>query len=195
MTEIPFVGPIAGPYAVPIAVGVVLLLWFVLTYNGLIQLRMQVRNAWSQIDVQLKRRHDLIPNLVATVQGYAAHERGTFEQVTLARQRAVEARGAAEAGRAEGLLTRALGGLFAVAEAYPELKANTNFLALQEELAGTENRIGFARQFYTDQVMALNTRIESVPSNVVAAIGGFRRAEFFEIEEAGEREVPQVRFA
>jgi LemA protein len=180
-----------------IAAGVVVLvgLWFVLTYNGLVQLRNQVRNGWSQIDVQLKRRHDLIPNLVNTVKGYTAHERGTLEAVVAARQRALGATGVAETARAEGELTRALGALFALAEAYPDLKASTNFLALQEELTTTENRIGFARQHYNDRVMALNTRIESVPSNVVAGVGGFAPVEFFELETAAERGVPVVQFA
>jgi LemA protein len=177
------------------ALAVLAAVWFLLTYNGLVQLRNQVRNAWSQIDVQLKRRHDLIPNLVETVKGYAAHERTTLEQVIAARQRAVAAHGVGEAARAEGELTQALGRLFAVAEAYPDLKASANFLALQEELTTTENRIGFARQHYNDRAMELNTRVESIPSNLVASIGGFRAAEFFEIEAADERAVPAVRFA
>ena len=179
---------------VGIAVVVAAPIWFVLTYNGLVRLRNEVRNAWSQIDVQLKRRHDLIPNLVNTVKGYAAHERTTLEEVVAARQRATEARGAAEVGRAEGALSEALGRLFALAESYPNLKANENFLALQEELTTTENRVAFARQHYNDRVMALNTRIESVPSNLVASLGGFHREELFELAAPSEREVPTVQF-
>jgi LemA protein len=180
-----------------IAAGVVALAgrWFVLTYNGLVGLRNPVRNAWSQIDVQLKRRHDPIPHLVSTVKGDAAHERGTLGAVVAARQRAVGAAGVAEAARAEGELTRALGALFAVAEAYPDLKASATFLALQEELTTTENRVGFARQHYDDRVMALNTRVESVPSNLVAGLGHFAPAEFFGLEAAAERAVPAVQFA
>jgi LemA protein len=169
-------------------------LWLLLTYNGLVQLRNQVRNAWSQIDVQLKRRHDLIPNLVETVKGYAAHERTTLEQVIAARQHAVAAHGVGDVARAEGELTQAIGRLFAVAEAYPELKASANFLALQEELTTTENRIGFARQHYNDRAMGLNTRVESIPSNLVASLGGFAQAEFFEVEAVAERAVPRVQF-
>jgi LemA protein len=169
-------------------------IWFVLTYNGLVRLRNEVRNGWSQIDVQLKRRHDLVPNLVNTVKGYAAHERGTLEAVVAARQRATEARGAAESGRAEGALSETLGRLFAVAEAYPDLKASATFLALQEELTTTENRIAFARQHYNDRVMALNTRVETVPSSLVASLGGFHREEFFELAAPAEREAPTVQF-
>ena len=178
-----------------VLVAVVVLLWGVAIFNGLVRLRNGVRNAWSQIDVQLKRRHDLIPNVVSAVKGYATHERGTFEAVVAARQHAQGARGVADTARAEGELSRALGALFAVAEAYPDLKASTNFRALQEELAATENRISFARQFYNDQVMALNTRVESFPSNLVAQMGGFHTEQFFELEAADERAVPVVQFA
>jgi LemA protein len=160
-----------------------LALYLVALYNGLVQKRNRVDNAWAQIDVQLRRRRDLIPNLVETVKGYAAHERGTFEAVTEARAAAAGARSPAEAGAAEGLLTQALGRLFAVAEAYPELKANENFLALQEELTGTESKIAYARQFYNDQVMRLNTLIGSFPSNVIAGAFGFTPREFFDIDD------------
>jgi len=173
---------------------VVVALWFLATYNGLVRLRNQVKNAWSQIDVQLKRRHDLIPNLIETVKGYAAHERGTFDAVTQARAAAMKAQGPAQAAQAEGLLGSALSKFFAIAENYPELKANQNFLALQEELASTENKISFARQFYNDQVQGFNTRIEQVPTNIVASVGGFKSAEFFQVEAPAEREAPQVKF-
>ena len=172
----------------------VLVLWFIGAYNGLVQSRNQVKNSWSQIDVQLKRRHDLIPNLVETAKGYVTHERGTLEAVTNARAAAMKAQGAGQAAQAEGLLGSALSKFFAVAEAYPELKANQNFLAIQEELSSTENKIGFARQFYNDSVMAFNTKIESIPTNIVAGIGGFQKAEFFELQDATQREVPQVKF-
>ncbi|MCX6998483.1 MAG: LemA family protein [Kiritimatiellaeota bacterium] len=173
---------------------VVVVLWFLGAYNGLISLRNQVKNAWAQIDVQLKRRHDLIPNLIETAKGYVAHERGTLEAVTQARASAMTAQGAAQAAQAEGLLGSALSKFFAIAESYPDLKANQNFLALQEELASTENKISFARQFYNDRVMLFNTRIETVPTNLVANFGGFQKAEFFEIQAAAEREVPVVKF-
>jgi LemA protein len=163
-------------------------------YNGLVRLRNEVRNAWSQIDVQLKRRHDLIPNLVETVKGYMTHERETLQNITEARSRAVQATGVAQQAQAEGALTRALGQLYVVVENYPDLKANQNFLALQEELTSTENKIGFARQFYNDRTMTYNTKIESFPSNIVAGLFNFEKAEFFEIEDAAEREVPRVAF-
>ena len=178
-----------------IAVIVVLILLFLWSsYNGLVNARNLVKNAWAQIDVQLKRRHDLIPNLVETAKGYVAHERGTLEAVTQARASAMQAQGAAQAAQAEGLLGAALSKFFAIAENYPELKANQNFLAIQEELASTENKISFARQFYNDRVMLFNTRIETIPTNLVANMGGFQKAEFFEIQAAAEREVPAVKF-
>ncbi|TAN38723.1 MAG: LemA family protein [Verrucomicrobia bacterium] len=182
------------PLLIILGVVVVLVLWFVGAYNGLVQSRNQVKNSWSQIDVQLKRRHDLIPNLVETAKGYVTHERGTLEAVTNARAAAMKAQGAGQAAQAEGLLGSALSKFFAIAENYPELKANQNFLAIQEELASTENKIGFARQFYNDSVMAFNTKIESIPTNIVAGIGGFQKAEFFELQDAAQREVPQVKF-
>ena len=173
---------------------IILVLAIIVMYNGLVRLRQQVRNAWSQIDVQLKRRHDLIPNLVETVKGYAAHEKETLENVTKARSQAVQAQGVAQQAQAENLLTGALGRLMLVVEQYPDLKANQNFLSLQEELTSTENRIGFARQHYNDSVMQLNTKIQTVPTNIVAGMTGFKEEDFFEIEEPGEREVPEVKF-
>jgi LemA protein len=163
-------------------------------YNSLVALRNQVRNAWSQIDVQLKRRHDLIPNLVGAVKGYMQHEREVLERVAEARSRAMAARGAAAAGLAEGQLTLAMGGLLGVMENYPDLKANQNVLALQEELVSTENRIGFARQLYNDMVARYNTRQQVFPLNLVAGPLGFQPSEFFQME-AGERAVPRVDLA
>jgi LemA protein len=168
--------------------------WFVLTYNGLVQLRNAVKNAWSQIDVQLKRRYDLIPNLVETVKGYAGHEKETLERVIQARQAGIAASTVKDQAAAENLITGALRQLFALSEAYPNLKANENFLKLQEELASTENRIGFARQYYNDAVQTFNTRQEVFPANLVASMLGFQPAEFFEIEAPGQREAPKVKF-
>ena len=173
---------------------VIVVLWFVGMYNGLVRLRNRVKNAWAQIDVQLKRRHDLIPNLVETAKGYMKHERGTLEAVTKARNLAAQASGAGEASRTESGLSSALGQFFVVVERYPDLKANQNFLAVQEELASTENRIGFARQFYNDSVMKYNIRIESVPHNVVAGMFKFIHMDLFEIEVPAERAVPEVKF-
>ena len=167
-----------------VAVVVLLALYLVFSYNRLIRLRNRVQNAWAQIDVQLRRRYDLIPNLVETVKGYAAHERQTFEAVTQARASAINAQGVAEQAQAENMITSALKSLFAVAEAYPDLKANQNFLALQEELSGTEGRIAYARQFYNDSVVTLNTKIQSFPSNVVARSFGFKENEYFEADDA-----------
>jgi len=164
-------------------------------YNGLVRARNEVKNAWSQIDVQLKRRHDLIPNLVETVKGYAAHERGTLDAVVKARQQAIAASGnVAEAVKAENALSQTLRSLFAVAEAYPDLKANQNFLALQEELASTENKIGFARQYYNDSAMRFKNRIEVFPSNIFANIFGFAPEPFFQVETEAEKQPPQVKF-
>jgi LemA protein len=160
-------------------------------YNGLVRLRNHVRSAWSQIDVQLKRRHDLIPNLVAAVRGYLQHEQDVLTRVTEARTRAVAASGAGEAGAAEGELGRAVGRLLAVIEAYPDLKANANVLALQEELITTENRIGFARQLYNDLVARYNTRQQVFPVNLLARSLGFAPADFFQAD-AAERAVPAV---
>ncbi|NUT55294.1 MAG: LemA family protein [Thermoleophilia bacterium] len=178
-----------------IVLGIVALLVvaLVLLYNRLVTLRNRVENAWAQVDVQLKRRYDLIPNLVETVKGYAAHERETFEAVTNARARAQQAQGPAEQGQAEGLLGQALGRLFAVAEDYPELQADENFRQLQEELGETENRIAVSRQVYNDTVLTYNTAIQTVPGVLVAGPFGFSRRDFFEVE--GEaREAPRVAF-
>jgi len=159
------------------------LLAAVLVFNRLVALRNRVDNGWAQIDVQLRRRYDLIPNLVETVKGYAAHERRVFEEVTAARARAIDAAAVGDQARAEDQITRGLRQLLAVAEAYPDLKANESFLALQEELTGTESRIAYARQFYNDQVMRLNTLIGSFPSNLLARTFGFEPREFFDIED------------
>ena len=164
-------------------------------YNGLVRLRNAVENAWSQIDVQLKRRHDLIPNLVETAKGYMTHERETLEGVTKARNAAAQATGVAAQGQAEGVLGQMLGRFLAVAEQYPDLKANQNFLALQEELTSTENKIGFARQAYNDAAMDMNNKVEMFPSNIIAGLFNFKKAEFFEVEDAAEREVPKVSFS
>ena len=170
-----------------------LILAAVYLYNRLVTLRNRVDNAWAQIDVQLKRRYDLIPNLVETVKGYAAHERETFEAVTNARTRAQAAQGPAEQAQAEGILGQALGRLFAVAEDYPELQADENFRQLQEELATTENRIAVSRQVYNDTVLTYNNAIQTVPAVFVAGMLGFTKREFFEAEEA-TREAPRVAF-
>ncbi len=170
-------------------------LFVVSVYNGLVRARNEVKNAWSSIDVQLKRRHDLIPNLLETVKGYAAHERGTLDAVVKARQQAVSFAGSVEErGKVENMLTQSLRSLFAVAEAYPDLKANQNFIKLQEELSGTENKIGFARQYYNDATMRYKNRIEMFPSNVIAGMFNFQPEPFFQVEEAAERAVPQVKF-
>jgi len=162
-------------------------------YNRLIVLRNRVDNAWSQIDVQLKRRYDLIPNLVETVKGYASHESGVFEAVTKARSAAINANGIEQQGQAENMLSGALKSLFAVAEAYPDLKANTGFLDLQAQLSEAENKIAYARQFYNDSVMSFNTAIQSFPNNILAGMFNFTAREYFEIEAAAS-EVPQVKF-
>ncbi len=167
-----------------IAVVVIVLLWAVVTYNGLVRLRNRIQNAWAQIDVQLRRRYDLIPNLVETVKGYATHEKGTFEAVTQARANAINASGPGDQAQAENMISGALKSLFAVAEAYPDLKANQNFLELQEELSGTEGRIAYARQFYNDSVLKLNTKIQSFPSNLLANAFGFKSREYFEADNA-----------
>lgn len=177
-----------------LAIIVILVFWMFGMYNGLVRLRNQVKNAWSQIDVQLKRRHDLIPNLVETAKGYMKHERETLESITKARNLAVQAQGPAAQGKAEGQLNEAISRFLVVVENYPDLKASQNFLALQEELTTTENKVGFARQFYNDQVQQFNTKIESVPTNIIANMFNFKQAEFFEIEVAAEREAPQVKF-
>jgi len=177
-----------------LAIFVIIIFWVVGMYNGLVRLRNQVKNAWSQIDVQLKRRHDLIPNLVETAKGYMKHERETLDSITKARSHAVEASGVADQAKAEGELSNALSRFMLVVENYPDLKASQNFLSLQEELSSTENKVGFARQFYNDQVQTFNTKIESVPSNIIAGMFNFNQAEFFEIETPDEREAPKVQF-
>ena len=166
-----------------VALVAVLLLYVIVTYNGLVRLRNRIQNAWAQIDVQLRRRYDLIPNLVETVKGYAAHEKGTFEAVTQARANAINAQGPADQAKAENMISGALKSLFAVSEAYPDLKANQNFLSLQEELSGTEGRISYARQFYNDAVLRLNTKIQSFPSNILAGMFGFKEHEYFEADD------------
>jgi LemA protein len=179
-----------------VVLGIIVLLALILVfaYNGMVKARNKVDESWSGIDVQLKRRHDLIPNLVETVKGYAAHEKSTFDAVVAARNGAVAADGPQAQAAAEGQLNGALGKLFAVAEAYPDLKANQNFLALQNELTDTEDKIQASRRFYNMQVRDLNTKIESVPSNLIAK-GRFEKREFFELENpAAERAVPNVSF-
>ena len=166
-----------------IAVAVLVALYVIVTYNGLVRLRNRIQNAWAQIDVQLRRRYDLIPNLVETVKGYAKHERDTLEAVTEARANAISAQGPVEQARAENMISGALKSLFAVSEAYPDLKANQNFLSLQEELTGTEGRISYARQFYNDAVLRLNTKIQSFPSNILAGMFGFKEHEYFETDD------------
>lgn len=174
---------------------IAILVFFVIgLYNSLVKLRNQVKNAWAQIDVQLKRRHDLIPNLLETVKGYMKHERETLESVTNARAAAMGAQTVGEKGKAESLLGGALGNLKIAVEAYPDLKANQNFLALQEELTSTENKISFARQSYNDQVLFLNNKIQMFPSNIVANMFNFNEEEFFEIEDEAEKAVPKVEF-
>jgi LemA protein len=184
--------------AVYIIIGIVVVLAIILfiLYNGLVRLRNQVKNAWAQIDVQLKRRYDLIPNLVETAKGYMKHERETLEAVTNARNLAqqVSSAGAGERAKAEGELSSALSRLLAVVENYPDLKANQNFLALQEELTSTENKISFSRQFYNDSVLRYNNQTQMVPSNIVASMFGFKASEFFEVTLAAEREAPKVSF-
>jgi LemA protein len=176
---------------------VVLVLMVIGWYNGLVRLRNRVKNAWAQIDVQLKRRFDLIPNLMETVKGYMHHERETMEAVTQARAAVQQATGggAAARGQAEGALGAALGRLFAVAEAYPDLKANQNFLALQEELTSTENKISFSRQYYNDSVLQFNNKIQMFPSNIVAGMFNFKEDEFFEVTVPEQREAPKVSFS
>jgi len=179
-----------------IFLGIVVLLVLIVVgmYNSLVRLRNQVKNAWSQIDVQLKRRHDLIPNLVETAKGYMKHERGTFEAITEARSKAMGANNVADAAQAEGHLADALSKFMLVVENYPDLKANQNFLSLQEELSSTENKIAFARQSYNDQVLFFNNKIEMFPSNIIAGMFSFTKSDFFEVETAAEREAPKVSF-
>ena len=169
-------------------------LWAIILYNRFVNLRNRVKEAFADIEVQLKRRYDLIPNLVETVKGYASHEKGVFEKVTEARTRAMGAKSVHDKAQAENMLSQTLKSLFAVSENYPDLKASTNFLELQRELRDAEDKIQAARRFYNTMVMALNTGIESFPGNMVARIFSFKLQEFFEIEEAGQRETPKVSF-
>jgi LemA protein len=180
-----------------IVIALVLLvgLIYVLARNGIISLRNRADEAWSGIDVQLKRRHDLVPNLVESVKGYATHERSTFEKVTQARAAAMQAQGPAEAGKAEGALTQALGGLRVVAEQYPELRATENFQQLQRQLSELEDEIQASRRIYNSNVQAYNTRIQQFPGSIIANQGGFQPKQFFEIQDAADREVPEVSFS
>ncbi len=172
----------------------VLIIFVIGIYNTLVRLRNRCQNAWAQVDVQLRRRYDLIPNLVETVKGYAKHEREVFQKVTEARSQAINAGTIKEQGAAENMLTGALKSLFAVVENYPDLKANQNFLMLQEELAGTEGKIAYARQFYNDIVMSFNTKQQVFPSNIVANMFNFNEKEYFEIEEEEAKEPVKVKF-
>ena len=172
----------------------IIILWLVITFNTLVKLKNQTQEAWSDIDVQLKRRYDLIPNLVNTVKGYATHEREVFEKVTQARAAAMGATGLADKAKAENMLSDTLKSLFAVAENYPVLKANENFAKLQDELTDTENKIQAARRFYNTNVLELNNKVEQVPTNIVAGWFGFKKAEFFELEEEAAKQPVAVKF-
>jgi LemA protein len=176
-----------------LAIIVVIALWAIMTYNGLITSKNRTDEAWSDIDVQLKRRYDLVPNLVETVKGYAAHESGTFEKVTAARTAAMSATGMADKAAAENQLSQTLKSIFALSEAYPELKANSNFLALQQQLTDTEDKIQAARRFYNGNVRDFNIKLQVFPTNIIANMLGFVKREFFGIDEA-ERAAPQVKF-
>jgi len=182
------------PFLALIGLAVVVALWAIGVYNRLVRLKVRCEDAWASIDVQLKRRYDLIPNLVETVKGYASHERETFEAVVRARQAGIDADSVQDQAQAENMITGALRQLFALSEAYPDLKANTNFAQLQEELSSTENKISFARQNYNGNVRGYNTRLESFPDNVLAGMFGFMRRDFFELEEGEQREAPKVQF-
>src|SRR4030042_1466226 len=183
-----------GTLLVVVVIVVLLIVFLIGLYNTLVGLRNQVDNAWSQIDVQLKRRHDLIPNLIETAKGYMQHERGTLEAVTNARSQAMGAKNVADAAKAEGVLGRALSKFLLTVEAYPDLKANQNFLALQEELSSTENKIAFSRQAYNDQVLFFNNKTQMFPSNIIAGMFNFSKRDFFEIEDFAEKAVPKVSF-
>ena len=177
-----------------VALVVIAILLLIAAYNRLVRYRNAAVNAWAQVEVQLERRHDLIPNLVETVKGYAAHERGVFDEVTAARTRAQQAQTPAESAQAEGILSQALGRLFAVAEAYPDLKASQNFQELQRQLEGTENQIAASREGYNNATLTYNNAIQTFPGAVLAGPFGFREREFFEVETQAEREPPRVDF-
>ena len=179
-----------------IVLGVIALivLFFIAQYNRLIRLNISVNEAWAQIEVQLKRRADLIPNLVESVKGYAKHEQSTFDAVVTARAKATSASSVADVAAADGMLTQALRGLLAVAEAYPDLKASANFLSLQDELATTENKVAFSRQFYNDNVRSLNTAVKTVPTNFFAGFAKVTEREFYELEDPQDRNAPKVTF-
>ncbi|MDQ6859163.1 MAG: LemA family protein [Chloroflexota bacterium] len=181
-----------------IVIVVILVLFLMTTYNRLVTLRQRVKEAWSDIDIQLKRRHDLIPNLVETVKGYAAHERGTFDEVTTARANAVAAGASGspqQMAQAENVLTGALRSLFAVAEAYPQLQAVQEFKDLSENLTATEDKIAFARRFYNGNVRDYNTALQTFPTNILAGMFGFTAEQYFELADQAERDVPQVKFS
>jgi len=172
-----------------IIVIVIVVLYVLLAYNRLIRLRNRIENAWSQIDVQLKRRADLIPNLINTVKGYVKHERGVLTAVTKARTELTKAKTVAKKAEASNMITDTLKSLFAVAEAYPDLKANKNFMMLQEELSGTESKIAYARQFYNDSVLSLNNAVKTFPSNMIASMFGFKEKEYFQVEASAKKPV------
>ncbi len=185
-----------GGFIVLLVIVVVVISWVIGIYNRMVTIRNRVKNAWSQIDVQLKRRHDLIPNLVEICKGYMKHERETLEAVIKARQMAVDIKGdnVEQVAKMENMLSQTLKSLFAVSENYPDLKANQNMLSLQEELTSTENKISFARQHYNDQVMVFNTKLEVFPNNIIAGMFNFVKSEFFEVETEAERKAPEVKF-
>ncbi|MEY4232197.1 MAG: hypothetical protein RL144_397 [Actinomycetota bacterium] len=179
---------------IAVAAVALIALFLITQYNRLIRLNITVDEAWAQIEVQLKRRADLIPNLVETVKGYATHEQSTFDAVVTARAKATSATGVADVAAADGMLTQALRGLLAVAEAYPDLKASSNFLSLQEELATTENKVAFSRQFYNDNVRSLNTAVKTIPSSFFTGLAKVGEREFYEVEDPQDRKAPNVKF-
>lgn len=181
------------PIIILLAIAGIIVLWVIVTYNRFVGLKNRIDNAWAQIDVQLRRRYDLIPNLVETVKGYASHEKEVFEKVTQARASMANAQTVKEQSEAQNMITGALKSLFAVAEAYPELKANENFMMLQEELAGTEGKIAYARQFYNDNVMQYNTMLETFPANAIGSTFGFKSRDYFEADAAAQKPV-EVQF-
>lgn len=181
-------------YIVILVAAAVVVLWLIGSFNSLVRSRNRVKESWSDIDVQLKRRYDLIPNLVETVKGYAAHEKEVFERVIKARSAAMEAKTVAEHGEAENMLSGALKSLFALAEAYPTLRASENFSKLQDELTDTEDKIQAARRFYNSNVLVLNTKVEQFPTNIVASMFGFKKESFFELGSAEEKEPVKVSF-